>query len=207
MATWPLLPGSLTLAVAVGVVAGGLGWALLGGIERTRRDFERLAAPSLRLGLGGLLVGLISVAVPQVWGNGYSVVSHLLSVDSPWQWVAMILLAKVLATLLSAGSGAIGGVLTPSLLVGAGTGYLCGLAGDLLFPATLGGPHAAAVTGMAAMLAAVTHAPLTAIVMVLEMTGQYQLTLPVMVACGLAHAVSAGFGTRPLYGNPIEGRP
>ncbi len=207
MATWPLLPGSLALAVAVGVVAGGLGWALLGGIERTRRRFERLAAPSLRLGLGGLLVGLVSVAVPQVWGNGYSVVSHLLSVDSPWQWVAMILLAKVLATLLSAGSGAIGGVLTPSLLVGAGTGYLCGLAGDLLFPATLGGPHAAAVTGMAAMLAAVTHAPLTAIVMVLEMTGQYQLTLPVMVACGLAHAVSAGFGTRPLYGNPIEGRP
>ncbi len=61
-----------------------------------------------------------------------------------------------------------------------------------------------AVIGMAAVLAAVTHAPLMAIVMVLEMTGQFQLVLPVMLACGAAYAISSRFAIRPLYGNPIE---
>jgi len=62
-----------------------------------------------------------------------------------------------------------------------------------------------AVVGMAAVLAAVTHAPLMAIVMVLEMTNQFRLTVPVMLACGVAYAVSTRFGTKPLYGNPIAG--
>jgi CIC family chloride channel protein len=57
---------------------------------------------------------------------------------------------------------------------------------------------------MAAVLAAVTHAPLMAIVMVLEMTNQFQLTVPVMLACGVAYAISTQFGARPLYGNPTE---
>jgi CIC family chloride channel protein len=58
------------------------------------------------------------------------------------------------------------------------------------------------VIGMSAMLSAVTHAPLMAIVMVLEMTNQFQLTVPVMLACGVAHAISTQFGTQPMYGNP-----
>jgi CIC family chloride channel protein len=80
-------------------------------------------------------------------------------------------------------------------------------AASLWLPATLvGDPRVLAVIGMAAVLAAVTHAPLMAIVMVLEMTDQYQLTLPVMLACGVAYAISTQFGARPLYGNPIEAR-
>lgn len=68
----------------------------------------------------------------------------------------------------------------------------------------MGDPRLLAVVGMAAVLAAVTHAPLMAIVMVLEMTNQFQLTVPVMLACGVAYAISTQFGARPLYGNPIE---
>lgn len=70
----------------------------------------------------------------------------------------------------------------------------------------MGDPRALAIIGMAAVLAAVTHAPLMAIVMVLEMTNQFQMTVPVMLACAVAYAVSTQFGGRPLYGNPIEGQ-
>jgi CIC family chloride channel protein len=183
-----------------------VGWLLLVLLEGSRGLFARLGPLPLRLGLGGLLVGLLSAAVPEVWGNGYSVVSRVLQGDLLWQWLALILLAKVVSTVLSSGSGAIGGVFTPSLFVGAAAGSTLAQVAALWLPAgVVGDPRVLAVIGMAAVLAAVTHAPLMAIVMVLEMTGQYQLTVPVMLACGVAYAISTEFGARPLYGNPIEG--
>ncbi len=200
-----LAPTSLGVAIAAGILCGGLGWALLESLERCRRLFGRIASLPQRLGLGGVIVGLISAAVPEVWGNGYSVVSEVLHGDLGWHWLAVIMVAKVAATVISSGSGAIGGVFTPSLFVGATSGYLLALLASMGFdPALVGDPRALAVIGMAAVLAAVTHAPLMAIVMVLEMTNQFQLVVPVMLACGMAYAVSSQFGARPLYGNPIE---
>ncbi|HZF86727.1 MAG TPA: chloride channel protein, partial [Burkholderiaceae bacterium] len=194
-------------ALVAGLLFGATGWALLGLLERSRIVFGRIASPVARLGLGGLLVGLLAAAVPEVWGNGYSVVSAVLRGDLLWQMLAWVLVAKVLATALSSGSGAIGGVFTPSLLVGAAAGsVLAQLAVHVLPMAWVGDPRVMAVVGMAAVLAAVTHAPLMAIVMVMEMTNQFQLTLPTMLACGVAHAVSTRFGAKPLYGNPIEAR-
>jgi len=200
-----LVPTSLGVAIAAGVVCGGLGWALLDLLERCRKLFGRIASLPQRLGLGGVIVGLVSAAVPEVWGNGYSVVSEVLQGNVSWQWVAAIMVAKVVATVISSGSGAIGGVFTPTLFVGGTAGYLMAhLAAAGFGPALVGDPRVLAVIGMAAVLAAVTHAPLMAIVMVLEMTNQFQLTVPVMLACGVAYAISTQFGARPLYGNPIE---
>ncbi|MDQ7973253.1 MAG: chloride channel protein [Rhodocyclaceae bacterium] len=207
MPTLALQPTSLGAALVAGLLFGATGWALLGLLERSRIVFGRIASPVARLGLGGLLVGLLAAAVPEVWGNGYSVVSAVLRGDLLWQMLAWVLVAKVLATALSSGSGAIGGVFTPSLLVGAAAGsVLAQLAVHVLPMAWVGDPRVMAVVGMAAVLAAVTHAPLMAIVMVMEMTNQFQLTLPTMLACGVAHAVSTRFGAKPLYGNPIEAR-
>jgi CIC family chloride channel protein len=200
-----LMPTSVVMALAAGVLCGGLGWALLKLLEQARRIFDRIASLPLRLGLGGVLVGVLSAAVPEVWGNGYSVVSDVLQGQLAWRWVALMLVAKVAATILSAGSGAIGGVFTPTLFVGATTGYvMANVMTGVFEPSLLGDPRAMAVIGMAAVLAAVTHAPLMAIVIVLEMTNQFQLTIPVTLACGLAYAVSTRFGAEPLYGNPIE---
>jgi CIC family chloride channel protein len=118
-----------------------------------------------------------------------------------------VLAAKVVATAVSSGSGAVGGVFTPSLFVGAAAGsVLAQTVAQWLPPDWIGEPRMLAVVGMAAVLTAVTHAPLMAIVMVLEMTGQFQLSVQVMLACGVAYAVSTQFGARPLYGNPIEAR-
>ncbi|MDE2047976.1 MAG: chloride channel protein, partial [Betaproteobacteria bacterium] len=112
-------PSNLLVPLATGLVCGGVGWGLLAVLDASKRLFAHVPPLPLRLTLGGVLVGLISAGVPEVWGNGYSVVSHLLQGGSAWQWVALILAAKVAATALSAGSGAIGGVFTPTLFVGA----------------------------------------------------------------------------------------
>ena len=199
------LPTSLGAALIAGLVFGAVGWSLLVLLEKSRTAFGRIRSPVWRLGLGGLLVGLLSAGVPEVWGNGYSVVSEVLQGDRLWPALALLLIVKVVATALSSGSGAIGGVFTPSLFVGATAGSLLAQTAALYLPAAwVGDPRVLAVIGMAAVLASVTHAPLMAIVMVLEMTSQFHLTVPTMLACGVAYAVSTQFGARPLYGNPIE---
>jgi len=197
---------SLGLALAAGVFFGVIAWVLLELLEAARRLFAHIPALTWRLGAGGVLVGLVSMAVPEVWGNGYSVVARVLDGQLLWQVLAAVLVAKVAATALSSGSGAIGGVFTPSLLVGAAAGSLAAQIALLWLPAgVVGDPRTLAVIGMAAVLAGVTHAPLMAIVMVLEMTRQFQLTVPVMLASGVAFSISTRFGARPIYGNPIEG--
>ncbi len=189
-------PRGLASALVAGIGSGVLGYAFLWLIEKARLGFARIPLWG-RLALGGFLVGLISIPVPEVWGNGYDVVSKLLNGGLSWSSTALVLLAKLLATTLSTASGAIGGIFTPTLFVGATGGYLFGfLSGN--------DPVVMSIVAMAAVLAAVTQAPMMSIVMVLEMTNQFHLTLPVMLACGTAYAISTQFGAKPLYGNPIE---
>jgi CIC family chloride channel protein len=175
-------------------------------VERIRALFGHVHSLPARLALGGLMVGLVSAFVPEVWGNGYSVVSATLGGSEAWQWLALILVTKVVATSWSSGSGAIGGMFTPSLFVGATAGGLLSQIAAAWLPAAwIGDPRSLVVIGMAAVLSAATHAPLMAITMVLEMTNEFQLTVPVMLACAVAYAISTKFGAKPLYGNPIEG--
>ena len=201
-----LASGHLAFAALTGLLCGGLGAGLLFGVERSRLVFARISGLPLRLMLGGVLAGSLSALVPEVWGNGFSTVSRVLHGGALLQWVALVLIIKLLATLFSAGSGAVGGLFTPTLFIGATSGYLLGSISLTTLPAGwVGAPETAAIIGMAAALAAATQAPLMAIIMVLEMTGQFQLSVPIMLAVGVAYAVSTRFGTRPLYGNPIEG--
>ena len=200
-----MLPSSIIFTLLAGIVFGGLGWGFLLLVERSRTEFSRVRSLALRLGLGGLLVGGLSAFVPEVWGNGYSVVSRALAGTDTWQWLALVLLTKVVATSWSAGSGAIGGMFTPSLFVGAAAGGVLAQVAALWLPtAWVGDPRSLVVIGMAAVLTAATHAPLMAITMVLEMTNEFQLTVPVMLACAISYAISTQFGAKPLYGNPIE---
>ena len=125
-------------------------------------------------------------------GGGLEAVAGALP---PWRRVVVCTLGGLLAGLL----------FTPSLFLGAAAGNLLAQWAALWLPtAWVGDPRTLSVIGMASVLTAVTHAPLITIVMVLEMTQQFQLTVPVMLACGVAYAVSTQCGARPLYGNPIE---
>jgi chloride channel protein, CIC family len=188
------------LFAALGILAGLAAPQFLRLLAIARRRFNKSGLPlPLRLGVGGLGVGLISVWVPQVWGNGYSVVNSLL--HQPWLWTSVlaILVFKVAATLFTAGSGAVGGIFTPTLFVGAALGYLFGQGMHALWPAFAAGAHAYAVVGMGAFLAAATGAPLMAILMIFEMTLSYQVMLPLMLACVLAWFVARGVGGPSMY--------
>ncbi len=178
----------LVFFLVLGVLLGHLAPPFLNFVDFAKSRFVRLHWPPYwQLGLGGVVVGAISIFVPQVWGNGYSVVGDILSGELHGGWLLTVLAAKVLATAATVGSGAVGGIFTPTLFIGCAIG---GAVGELLHTAM---PHIASVPavyaliGMGGFLAATTHAPLTSILMVFELTGDYDIVLPLMLACVTAH--------------------
>ena len=178
----------LIFYVFLGVLLGHLAPPFLALIDFAKSQFVRLKLPLYwQLGLGGVVVGCISAFVPEVWGNGYSVVSHILLGQLFGLWLLVILLAKVLATSATVGSGGVGGVLTPSLFVGAAVGALVGGVFHNLMPHIASVSTAYALVGMGGFLAATTQAPLTSIMMIFEMTLDYDILLPLMLACVTAH--------------------
>jgi CIC family chloride channel protein len=192
----------LLLVVATGIVAGLLGPLFIGALNRAHRYLAALRVPLwLKMSLAGLAVGGLSVIRPEVWGNGYSVVNSLLHQPWLWQSVLLILVLKVLATVLTSGSGAVGGVFTPTLFVGAALGTLAGNVVQLMLPGV--SMTAYTLVGMSAFLSAVTHAPLTAVVMVSEMTAGYGL-VPALVLASLAgYYVSSVLHPGSIYAGSI----
>ncbi len=195
----------LGLYLLLGLTAGHVAPLFLRLLERAHQLFGRMPLPLAgRMALGGLLVGAISVYEPQVWGNGYSVVNSVL--HTPWAWQALltVLVLKMLATAATHGSGAVGGAFTPTLFVGAMLGALFGTLVHTALPAGTAPPNAYAVVGMGAMLAGATHAPLMSILMVLEMTMEYQVVLPLMLAVIAAHYSARRYtGVRPMYAESL----
>jgi chloride channel protein, CIC family len=178
----------LVFYALLGVLLGHLAPPFLMLLDLARRAFARLRLPLYwQLAAGGLVVGVISIFVPQVWGNGYSVVGTILSGELAGLWLLAVLAAKVLATSATVGSRAVGGVFTPTLFIGCAVGGLYGGLLHQLLPTFTSVPAAYALIGMGGFLAATTHAPLTSILMLFEMTGDYQIVLPLMLACVVAH--------------------
>lgn len=182
----PLLLASGVLGLLAGLVAP----LYLGLLDAAKKLFGRWdAQPPWKLAAGGLAVGLISLATPQVWGNGFSVVNSILQGGWLWQALLLILALKLVAVAATTGSGAVGGIFTPTLFVGAASGALFALGTGTLLHETLPVPVGAAI-GMGAFLAASTHAPLTSVLMIFEMTENYGMVAPLMLACVLAYSVS-----------------
>lgn len=202
-----LNPAEIALHGLLGVVAGLLAPYYLGLLDAARQGFRRLKLPlPASLALGGVLVGLLSVWRPEIWGNGYSVVNGILAGQWAPGLLIAILLCKVLATAITTGSGAVGGVFTPTLFVGAALGALFGSACHLLWPGIAPAAVYAAI-GMGAMLAATTFAPLTAILIIFEMTGNYQIMLPLMLASVLAYTLTRLRRDRSIYSASVERPP
>jgi FimV-like protein len=195
----------LGLYLLLGLIAGQVAPFFLTLLGRARHLFARLPVSLAgRLALGGLVVGVISVYEPQVWGKGHGVVDAVLR--DPWAWhaLATVLLLKMLATAATLGSGGIGGAFTPTMFVGAMLGSLFGTLVHDTWPLASGPASAYGVVGMAALLAAATHAPLMSILMVLEMTLDYQIVLPLMLAVVIAHYSARGYGgVRPMYAESL----
>jgi chloride channel protein, CIC family len=200
MPNFVLPHGSTTLLLAaLGLVGGLVAPAYLGLLDRAHGLFRGWAAPTwLKLGAGGLAVGLISIASPAVWGNGYSVVDSILQGGWAWDALLAILALKLLAVAATTGSGAVGGIFTPTLFMGAVTGALFGTAMEWLWPGVLPMPASVAV-GMGAFLAACTHAPLMSVLMIFEMTENYGVVVPLMLACVVGFFISRALRPESIY--------
>lgn len=196
----------LILYAVMGVLLGHLAPPFLALLDWTR---ERFAAPKLpiflRFALGGLVVGMISLKFPQVWGNGYSVVDAILHDRLMGSLLVAVLLAKVASTASTVGSGAVGGVFTPTLFIGAAVGALLGAAMHMVWPHMTSGSGAFAIVGMGGFLAAMTHAPLTSVLMIFEMTLDHQVVLPLILACVTAHYVAKVYrGGASVYRDALQ---
>jgi len=189
--------------MGLGLVCGLLSPVFRWVLDQVRQRFQKMALSRISsMALGGLGVGLISVWHPNVWGNGYSVVTEILHASWTWQALLAILAFKIFATSLSYGSGAVGGIFTPTLFVGAALGAL--YAHGILLLAPDFGPEAPSFTiiGMGAFLAAVTYAPLMSILMIFEMTLSYELILPLMLACVIGYYIAHKIRPDSIYKKP-----
>jgi H+/Cl- antiporter ClcA len=194
----------LPFYLLLGILAGRLAPVYLWLLKRSAEGFLKTTLPLfVRLAMGGLGVGLISVLSPQVWGNGYDVVNSILQTSWTVQALLIILVLKVAATALTVGSGAVGGVFTPTLFVGAALGSCLGAQLHAWAPQLAGPDTAYAVVGMGAFLSATTRAPLMAILMVFEMTRQYEIVLPLMLASITANYLALPYGVS-MYADALK---
>lgn len=179
---------SLLMTILIGVVAGFAGWLLIKLIARSKTLFGRIKSLPARLGLGGLAVGFLALISTDILGNGYEVIVKIIDGHYMLAGLVGLLVLKTLATTLSVGSNAVGGLFTPSLLIGALLGVALAQIGVVLH-LPVGNTLLYAAVGMAAVLAAVSQAPLMAMLMVLEMTLNSSLLFPIMIASVLASMV------------------
>jgi len=168
----------------LGIVVGLLAAWFMSWHYRIKDAFAALKLPRLaKPVLGGLLVGILGVFLPQIFGNGYSFIEQVLHGHGVWYILAALVLVKAVATSITLGSGLPGGVFAPSLFLGAMAGGTFGKLLQLGFP-TLGiSAGAYAMVGMGGFLAAATHAPMTGIFLLFEITSSYQVIVPIMLTC------------------------
>jgi CIC family chloride channel protein len=171
--------------------------------------FSKLPLPLYsRLALAGLIVGALGVIYPEVWGNGYSATNQILKMDMPamrlLQFVFGLFVAKLLATAVTVGSGTVGGVFTPTLFLGAGLGSLFGGALHLANIGVTLPTGAFALVGMGSLLAATTHSPLLAMIMIFELSLNYSLMPPLMLACAISTLVARRFHADSIYTEPLR---
>ncbi|MFY9342153.1 MAG: chloride channel protein [Planctomycetota bacterium] len=200
------LPWHLVLAaVLLGVLCGVGGIVFRTALATGRRLFARLpAALPFRLALGGLVVGAIGTFMPEAWGNGFDVIAEVVR-DSPAIGVVLTLfLWKLVATVATVGSGGLGGIFTPNLVIGAAFGaafaYLLGQV------TTVSDKEVATFVfvGMAGLTAATMHAPVTAVILAYELTDQAELILPVMLCSIVASIVASMLDEDSYYTAAIK---
>lgn len=195
----------ILLYAALGLIAGAICPLFLRLLQSSEKAFSKIPAPIyVRLALGGLCVGILAIFAPEVCGNGYSVINTVLHGQILWQTLLLVLVLKVIATAATFGSGAVGGVFTPTLFVGACLGQLFAHSLQAVWPGPPLVPAAFTLVGMGAFLAATTQAPLMAILILFELTLDYLLITPLMLACVVAHYTARAFNARSIYSESLS---
>jgi CIC family chloride channel protein len=186
-------PGEYLLFAALGVIAGAIGVVfskVLYAIEDVCDGAWRSRPEWLRPAVGGVLLGGVLLALPQLYGVGYPIIGDGLTGAYSAGFLLVLLLGKILATSLTIGIGGSGGVFAPSLFIGAMLGSAFGQAASASFPGWAGPAGAYGLIGMGAVFAGAARAPITAVLILFELTGEYTIILPLMAAIVLATVTS-----------------
>ena len=185
------------LGIAGGLVSVAFTKLLLGMRER----FLRFSQETLWLQplAGGLLVGLMGLVVPQVLGVGYGYVGDALNGTMALKLMLVLIVLKLLAVATSYASGNAGGIFGPSLFIGAMLGGAVGTGAHHLFPAYTATPGAYALVGMGAVFAGIVRAPMTSVLMIFEMTQDYAVIVPLMIANLVSLFISSRLQRQPIY--------
>ncbi len=183
-------PSELLLYLALGIVCALCGVLYVRFFYGLRDGFRKIPIPNwTKPAIGGLLLGLMAMYIPQVLGSGYGWVQAALYGKMALWVMLVIALAKIVATSLTISSGGSGGVFAPSLVIGAMLGGTFGAMAEILFPLAVQDPRAYVLVGMAGFFAGVANAPIATLIMVSELTGNYSLLAPLMLVCVVAMLV------------------
>ncbi len=186
--------------VLLGIVCGIVAILFIEVLYFFEDKFDKLRLhPALKPALGGLLVGTVGLGFPQVLGVSYEAMDAGL-LGQMGLWLALVLVfSKILATSLTLGSGGSGGIFAPSLFLGAMTGNVVGSVFHNIFPNSMSSPGAFSLVGMGAVVAGATHAPITAIIIIFELTDDYKIILPLMLSCIIASFITVGIHRDSIY--------
>jgi CIC family chloride channel protein len=191
--------GELLAFTGLGLVTAVMARCFVGLLSASEKAFQwhSLVLP-WRSAAGGLIAGAIVAVLPEAAGNGYEPLNVLLDGNFEAGFVLLLLLGKCVATAASVSSGSPGGVFTPTLLIGGSVGLLYAHVLSLV-GLSIGPPGGYALVGMAAAIAATTHAPLLAAVMVFELSGDYAIVIPLLAATTGATLFSRYFHRDSIY--------
>jgi CIC family chloride channel protein len=190
----------LIIYLLLGVACGLGGVAFIAVLDLMERTWSRFAiSPFLKPALGGLILGIAIIFVPNIYGVGHATMDEILRGGMSWTWLLLLLPIKMLATSLTLASGGSGGVFLPSLYLGAITGGLIGIGAGALFPTITAPSGGYALVGMAAFLAGATHSPITAFLLLFELTGDYHIILPLMLSCSVSTLVAKLLRAESIY--------
>ncbi|MEW5351726.1 chloride channel protein [Streptomyces sp. 16-176A] len=189
------------LFALLGVVAAvvGTGFARFLYLVEDACDWLWRGPEWLRPAVGGLALGLVLLALPEMYGVGYPVLEKATEGGYAIGFLLLLLAGKMLATSLTIGIGGSGGVFAPSLFIGAMLGSAYGIGVHQLLPGSAGAVGAYALVGMGAVFAGAARAPITAVVILFELTGEYSIILPLMLAIVLATATGRLLSRDTVY--------
>ena len=189
------------LYIFLGVLAGAVGVVFSRTLNMAEDFFEGLKAPEyLKPAVGALGVGVIGIWLPDIFGVGYESMEQVLrSESSALLWIGLLLVFKIIATSLTLGSGGSGGVFAPALFIGAMFGGLFGNLVVMVFPGMTAPSGAYAIVAMAAVFSAAARAPITAVLILFEMTGDYRIIMPLMLATVIATVVAGYLDKESIY--------
>lgn len=215
----------IPLYIIFGFISGAVAILFIKTLDWSEQIFEKIKIPPyFKTTLGGILLGIVIIFIPNVYGNGHSTIEGILNLqflpesvpeivqhgflkqffanqNQALLWVGLILLlfGKLLATNITLGSGGSGGIFVPSLFLGATAGAIYGMAVKYFFPEVTASIGAYAVVGMGALVAGTTHAPITASLILFELTNDYKIILPMMITCTLSTLMSRAVNKESIF--------